>query len=189
MPGPAPGQTCTACNHPGIVLLNKAINDGQSDYKVGGAFNLPRTTIQRHRTKLHPGVKPAAGGRGQNLAAATADDPPDDWPYEPGDPDTEPAQGEGTPRQQLEALVAQLRKQAKDDGDDMRPELARELRLALEALGKMGSSEPPPVVQVKDVVGLRELLYDMQRALQPFPDARKALAAVWHKHLEEDDPS
>ena len=183
MPGPAPGSRCMACNHPGVVLINTLVNQGESDYKIGGQFRLPRMTLQRHRTRRHPGISEAAATRGSNLAAARAPRAPDEWgggrEEAPEFPDG------GSPREQLDWLVKTLRVQAQ--GGDLRPDLARELRLALEAQDKMGGSEPPPVVQVRDVEGLGEMLKDMHEALKPFPEARLAMMEVWRRYRAVED--
>jgi hypothetical protein len=174
--GPAPGSTCTACNHPGIVLITKAINDGQSDYKVAGAFGLPRGVIQRHRTNRHQGVTQAAATRGKDLGAARRADPP------PGSGDDLPDLGpDATPREKLQALVSRLEQEVQGL-DYLKPDLARELRLAYADLEKMADGLPPAVVRAADVPGLVEFLYDVHRALQPFPEARRALEAVFAKH-------
>ena len=181
MPGPAAGATCSTCNHPGIALINNLINQGASDNKVAGQFQLRPINIRRHRTNQHPGVKEIAAHRGTDLAAvrrAAREEQAgsgDEWerPAEPGDP-----------RARLERLIKNLTTQA---DEEVRPDVARELRLSLEALAKMGSNEPPPVVRVADVEGLAEMMADMHEALKPWPEARAAMRAVWRRRSGLDD--
>lgn len=183
MPGPAPGQTCSVCNSPAIALITNQMNQGVSDYKIAGTFSLRRNSVRNHRVNGHAGVKEAARTRGADLGAVTRDDPPADGAG-PQAPEEFPA--EGTPREQMDWLAGRLRSQIVE-GEDIRPELARELRLSIEAQSKMGGGEPPPVVKVADVEGLRELFHAMHLALRPFPEARAALRDAWRRHRVEVD--
>lgn len=166
MPGPAPGAICSVCNHPAIVLITKAINDGMSDRKIAGAFGFKHHgAIQRHRAHRHPGVK-----------VGDPKDPPREVPPPPTD---------AGPREQLDWLVDQLRAQAEEG--NIRADLARELRLALETQHKIGDNSPPPVVQVRDVAGLPQLFQEMHEALKPWPEAREAMRGVWRRHRTSDE--
>lgn len=156
---PAPGQRCLVCNHPAVVLITRLINEGVSDRKVAGQFGLKsHAPVRNHRVARHPGV---------TVGEAPAIPDVGDLPEDAG------------PRERLAHLAKQLEAQAAEG--DVRPELAREIRLTQEALAKIGSPEPPPVVQVKDVVGLRELFDEMHRALDRWPEARDAVADIWRR--------
>jgi hypothetical protein len=173
MAGPRPGQTCTVCNHPGIVLINKAILAGQSDYKIAGAFGLNRGVVRNHRAKVHPGLEKLDPSRDQVQVGGR--------PAVGSGDAQEPLGSEAAPRDRLESLIQRLESEV-NGLDYLKPELARELRLAYVDLGKLSDNEPPSVIQVKDVAGLPELFAEMHEALKPWPEAREAMAAVLRRH-------
>lgn len=84
-------------------------------------------------------------------------------------------------RERLVAVAAKLEAEAVLRGG-MRPDIARELRLTYEALHKMDGGVSDREVRVADVQGLPELFGAMFKALEPFPDARRALGAVFAEH-------
>lgn len=83
-------------------------------------------------------------------------------------------------RQRLVAVAQKLEARAAQSG--MRSDIARELRLTYAELDRLDAGNGPTEVRVKDVEGLPELLGDLFKALEPFPDARRAMGAVLDKH-------
>lgn len=161
MPGPIIGSACTVCNHPQASSLNAALAGGRSARRVAADFGLGKDAVLRHVTNQHPGA------------------PQKNQPRVPA-PTLQIS--EGLPRERLEALLRQLEAQAA--AGPVSPLLAQQLRQGYKDLDAMQGPPPPTEVTMRDVAGLQELLSDLFLALEPYPEARKAMSAVLERHGE-----
>lgn len=154
MSGPAVGSQCTVCNHPQATEINVAVASGQPRRVVARRFALGHDALNRHYHHGHPGVVAAPEPLRKTLPA-----------------------GEGaTPRENLEAVIAMYG--AKLRAGTLRVDEARELRVASAALDEMGGGEAPVPQTWREVGGWQELEAEIFAALEPFPEARQALACA-----------
>lgn len=162
MAGPLPGSQCVVCNHPQVAAINAAIAAGRPSRRVAADFGIAgKDSILRHVTNQHPGAPPKPAPRGSH-------------------PSLRPVGG--LPRERLEALLKVLEAQAASG--PVSPLLAQQLRQGYKDLDAMQGPPPQTEVRMRDVSGLTELLADLLLALEPFPDARRALSTVLEKHRE-----
>lgn len=151
---------CPICNHDQAANINAGINGGQSQRSIAKLWQLNIRTIKKHVNDRHAGVTTLAAGK------------PTEEPTESVEATPEP-----TPEGRLKGLILRLEADMQAQSGPVRPELARELRMAYTELAKI-SHATPDAVKITDVEGLPELLKDLFLALEPFPEARTAMADV-----------
>lgn len=168
MSGPAPGQTCGACNHPDAKRLNDALNKGVlSRTKVAAAFGLHKDTVNRHVNRQHQGIV---------LKGAQA--PGASIPVDPN----------ATPRERTEAQIAKLEALRDSMSGMTRISLERELRLAYLDLEKMGATAAQ-ITKISDLPGWAAFKNAIVNALEPYPDAMEdVLLALDELDLGDPEP-
>lgn len=150
------GATCTVCNHRDVKLINAAINNKQATRRIAASFGVGKDAVSRHTRGRHDGVI---------------------WD-EPG----VETRDDATPRENLEAVIELLKK--KLTNGTIRTDEIRELRISLQELDKLQGGDKPEVTTVRDLDGYAELEAAMFAALEPFPEARQALAAALRERLK-----
>jgi len=156
---------CAVCYSENAAQLNTNLNAGAGFQATGKLFKINRKAIAKHVRDGHPGI---------------------DGRPRPTDPAALPPEPSATPESRLRGLIERLETDMTDSTGPVRPELARELRMAYTELAKI-SSATPDAVKINDVEGLPELLKDLFLALEPFPDARAAMADVLRERMEMND--
>lgn len=160
------GATCGVCNHPRRADIDQARRDGWSQRRIGKAFDVGKDTVGRHYHMNHPTVPPDLR-RAMGTSSVTPPPPPD--ADESPDPGRSPLDILRASRDSLEAKVTQ---------GTARTDEYRELRQTIEAIGKLEGTDVQKTASVEDVRGLPELLAAWAVALEPFPEARKAMEAA-----------
>lgn len=158
---------CYVCSHPRAREADRWLIEGRTHVAVAKALGLSRQSVNNHVKSGH---------------VAALQNPPAPPPTQA----KPPASRGSTPEDLINAIVASL------DAIDMsrlplsqQMDLARERRLAAEALAKLVPAPRPTVVTVKDIDGYADLEALEFAALEPFPEARKALAAALRKYRED----
>lgn len=155
---------CSVCNHPRLSHIDRLIVAGnRSLASIAAEVGVHYSALRRHTAKhvARPAVPPAN-------APTTS--------------------GGGLPAGS--SPVAVMRKTVDDlaaiDASKLPPaqRVAHldALRRATESLARMEPPAAPDSVRIEDVEGLAPFLADVFLALEPYPDARKALGAVIEKH-------
>jgi hypothetical protein len=147
------GARCSVCNHKDVTLINDTLKR-VSQRRTSIMFGLGHDAVRRHVTNQHAGIVVAA----QEAAGVTV-----------------PGEG-ASARENLDAVVALLKKKLANA--TIRVDEIREFRLTLDAIDKMAGGPVPEVTRVQDIEGYAEYEADMMEALEPFPEARMALARV-----------
>jgi hypothetical protein len=142
------------CDHPRISEIDAALGTSEPRRAVARRLSVSHPSLNRH---YYGHWLP---GKQEHDAAAAS------LPVAPG----------GTPREQLEAQLARLRQQA--GTGPMRVDLAREIRTTLTTIDQMAGGAAPRKPQLEDVEGWPELSAAIFAALEPHPEARRALAEV-----------
>lgn len=147
-------RICSVCTHRDVKLIDEALRNGMSQRGAATRFGVTHDALRRHAVNGHI----------------------DDY-----DGPAPKVKANGTPREDLESvrklLVAKLASGA------IRTDEIRELRITLETLDKLSGGDKPEVTSVYDLDGYRELEAAMFDALEPYPDARKALAGVLRERM------
>jgi hypothetical protein len=171
MSGPIAGADCATCNHPQVAEINAMFAEGRlSGRRIDDIFGLARGSVSRHVHRHHPGAPPARNGA---VKAA---------PSSPG------RLGETGPTE-VDRLIV-LRRQLEDDmAARPRSDTARELRQVNQRIAEISGEARPKQVSVADVAGLRDQVARWFEALEPYPEARAAMAAATDlKLLPETGP-
>lgn len=157
---------CQVCAHPRVAEIHakRASQPPVPLRRLEAEYGVTKSAIHIHYQEAHPGTPNAArAGKGSTPAAG--------W--------------DGlTTLERLERVRDAL--QARIDTGGYRTDEARELRMVLGEIAKLQGEDRPQVVTVHDVEGLPELLTEMARALEPFPEARLALqdaVSRWEKRF------
>lgn len=166
---------CTVCNHPLVAEADKALAAGATVEAVARMLGVTRNSAGRHRANhlTAPAWKAARAFARNPLP-----------PVPPVEIDPDASTGE-----QMKALVDRL---AAMDVNHMTP--AQQVahfdahRRALESLSKMAGPAEPTEVAMDQVTGLSEFLSDAFVALEPFPDARRALIPVVARWFPKPEP-
>jgi hypothetical protein len=153
-PGPAIGSTCTVCQHADRALIDQEV--------------LERKLSRRRIASLHGLQRDAVNRHAANHIAA---------PSEPVS-----VSESATPRQNVEAIVAHLA--AKLRSGVIRVDELRELRLAELQLDQMSGGRSPEPRTAADVEGWDAMEAAMFEVLEPWPDARRALAEALRERCE-----
>lgn len=162
---------CTVCGSPFRAKVNSEINRGLSQRGIAHRYGLHKDAIRRHTNSRHPGVR---------VESDEALVPPDG--EETGGEERR-AEPQKTPRQKLEALIASMEQQKV--GGMMRVEVARELRIAYSELAKMTDGDRPKAESYRDLEGWAELERALYRALEPYPEATRAVSKALGGETDE----
>ena len=141
------------CEHPQAALINNELAKPDairpSNRAIGRMFGVSRDSVSRHVFKMHDGYTPPdqAGRKGTQMTGETELD---------------------RLRQIRERLEEEFAQRA-------RPETSRELRQVNQRIAELEGSDRPRSVTVADVAGLPEQVARWFAALEPFPDARRAM--------------
>lgn len=150
------GSQCTVCAHTDIGTINRALRTLEPRRALARRFSLGHDSLNRHFHSKHEGVVDP------KLVSGI--------PVDPG----------SSPREKVQAIITLLEK--KVTAGNIRTDEIRELRISLSELDKMQGGDAPTSVTLQEVAGLKDFLTDMMLALEPFPEAREALAVVLTKH-------
>lgn len=150
-----PGPPCTVCQHPARDEIDAALVGGESNRSVGRRFSIAETTIRRHRVHIAETLtharEIAAAARAEPLADQIGD------LLRRGFGILDRAETRGTITEQCAAI--------------------RELRGVFSLLAKVsGQIDSRPVVNVIQSPEYVRVQTAILMALEPFPDARQAVA-------------
>lgn len=157
MSGPAKGALCQVCNSPYAKQINDAVaahvsGEAVSSMRaIASRFGVHKDALLRHQNNRHPGTIAADGSKAGNPELT------------------------GTELERLKAAAAILESDFRS-----RPaaETSRELRLIWQRVAELEGQNTPKSVGVEDVEGLPELVAAWAEALEPWPDARRAMQEV-----------
>ncbi len=155
---------CPICHHDQVANINAGIAGGQSQRSISRLYGMTTKSVRKHIQEEHRGVQKVVDETAEKSSAPTPDP---------------------TPEGRLKSLILRLEADMQMQSGPLRPELARELRMAYTELSKI-SQATPDAVKVEDVEGLPELLKDLFLALEPFPEARAAMADVLKTRMETE---
>lgn len=166
--GVEPGDGCLTCASPDVDEINEMLSrvPPVPARQIAKRFGLGKDSVNRHAFKRHPGVVvPDARPPVRDL----------DVPRAGLDDRTELQKLET----QREALERALERNARAD-------TSRELRQVNQRIGEIRGDHQAKTVTLADVEGLREQVRRWFEALEPFPDARDAMAAATDPTLMPD---
>jgi len=144
---------CTVCNSPQVSLINDALNSGplHGSYRgIGLKYGVDKDAVRRHCIGLHPGVIDRRISERVSIPEGAS------------------------ARETLEAMVRHLSK--KLAAGVIRADEMQQLRMATNDLEKLIGGSEVVIASYKDVAGWQELEEKIFAALEPFPEARKAVA-------------
>ena len=159
---------CAVCGHPRVAYVDRLVTAGNRSLKsiaaeVGVSYDALRKTHVPNHLPVAAAARGAAarGGGGGGVA-----------------PGASPLDVLRNNMDQLAAIdVTRL-------PASQRAQHLESVRRAAESLAKMEPPAAPTEVTLRDVRGLEEFLADVFLALEPHPEARRALRAVIEKHRE-----
>ena len=167
---------CPACEHPLVAQINldRSPLSGKRAVplrQMEKTYGIDKSALHIHFNEAHPGTPLAV--------ASEADAPEDltDW--------TDLA-----PVDRLKRIRDHLQRRV--DTGKARTDEVRELRITVGEIAKMEGDDRPKEATVADVMGLQELLHAMAEALEPFPEARAAMAAAvteWERRSGQQVPA
>jgi transposase-like protein len=151
-------RTCTVCAHAQREAIDAALVAGASYRDVAGQYGLSKSAVERHKTEHIPGALTQAHGAEEMASADTL-------------------------LQKIASLEADAKRigKAAEAAEDFRSAIAavRELIRIVELLARLeGQLREQPTINVlvmPEWLTLRSAIYG---ALQPFPEARVAVAGA-----------
>jgi hypothetical protein len=150
-------RICTICEHPQRIAIDKAIVSGQSCSRIAALFRVSEDSAQRHKPHLAKAVVKAAEAREEKGALDVLHQLKD-----------------------INDAALGVLKIARDDGDgELQLKAIDRVQKQIELQAKLlGELDESPTVNITINPQWIELRAVIVQALEPFPDARHAVAKV-----------